>query len=343
MTKDNFINGISVVIPNWNGLYLLKQSLDPLLKATSAYDGESEIIVVDNGSQDRSVDVLMDYYPTIKILRFDENKGFGYACNAGVEIAQFSHVLLLNNDIYLPEDFLIKMTVAFGDHPGAFSVTPQTNYWRGKELTSDVFSSSINITFDINGELIQQWAVCDCKNTSVSECPTFYGTGAALLVDKDKFTALGGFDSIYGLAYWEDIDLCLKAWRNGWASYYTGSVVAWHKVSATTSNGKEEFKNRLMLLNYVIFHLSNITNSKITAKFLYQLSGYLFSLMRNGEGEEAVFILGNLFKSIGKIFSRRIKVVFLSKKSLQDVIRNVPVPLTGWNSEPLLTKNDKIT
>ena len=47
MTEDNIINGVSIVIPNWNGLHLLKQSLDPLLKATNAYVGESEIIIVD--------------------------------------------------------------------------------------------------------------------------------------------------------------------------------------------------------------------------------------------------------------------------------------------------------
>lgn len=329
--------GISVVIPNWNGLHLLKQSLDPLLRAANEYKGDVDIIIVDNGSQDRSVDVVTDYYPQIRIVEFDRNTGFGYACNAGVEEARYDHVLLLNNDIYLPENFFSIMIESFLNIPDCFSLSPQTNYWRGKKLTSDVFSSSINVSFDDNGDLIQHWGVDNMKNISKPISPTFYGTGAALLVDKSKFEALGGFDSLYGLAYWEDVDLCLRAWRKGWSSYYTNSVVAWHRISASSSNEESHgFKERLMLGNYILFHFSNISDLKLTVRFSFKLYNYIRQLRSRGDNDVADHLVGIVKDNILRVIARRIKLAFFSKTSFHNVISSIPTPVNSWKSPPSL-------
>lgn len=334
MSENNVITGVSVVMPNWNGLFLLKQSLDPLIKSTQTYEGETEIIIIDNGSQDRTVDVIADYYPDIVLKKFDKNTGFGHACNAGVAIAKYSHVLLLNNDIYLSEDFLTKLTRIFDKYPDCFSASPQTNYWRGKELTNDVFSSSINISFNEKGDLLQHWGVNNFKNISNDECATFYGTGAALLVDKSKFNELGGFDPIYGLAYWEDIDLCLRAWRKNWGSYYTNSTLAWHKISASSDNDSNELKENLMFANYIVFHLSNVTGIKITLKFLTNLIRYTLPLRKQADKESYKIIVSIILKRLPAIMARRIKLLTNSESSIYKVISDVPFQKEGWVSEP---------
>lgn len=329
---------ISIVIPNWNGLHLLKQSLDSVMAAVNAYDGNCEVIVVDNGSHDRSVDVLHDYYPEVKVFPLGTNTGFGYACNYGANEATFDHVLFLNNDIYIPVDFLRRMADTFIRYPNCFSVSPQTNYWRGRELSDDVFSSCINFSFDENGEVIQHWAVNDYANLAQGDELTVYGTGAALLVDKYKFESLGGFDPIYGLAYWEDVALCMQAWRRGWKSYYTNSVVAWHKISATSEsvNICNKFKSRMMTINYIIFHLANITESKLTVKFLMKVIRYLRSLQKSGDSETARFIVMRLLRDVLQILKRRICTSRTSTHSTLEVISMISIYENGWKSAPTL-------
>ncbi|NBD35035.1 MAG: glycosyltransferase, partial [Chloroflexi bacterium] len=70
---------VSVIIPNWNGAHHLPTCLDSLAAQTLA---EHEVIVVDNASQDNSLDVLARY-PRVRVLPLDENRGFTGACNAG--------------------------------------------------------------------------------------------------------------------------------------------------------------------------------------------------------------------------------------------------------------------
>lgn len=336
MLDNNAVTGVSIIIPNWNGLYLLKQSLDPLLKAVDNFKGKAEVIVVDNGSQDRSVDVMLDYYPNIQIKRFSHNTGFGYACNSGVELAKYSHVLFLNNDIYIPDNLIEVLVSFFKDKPDSFSVSPQTNFWRGKELTSEVFSSSINFSFNSDGELIQHWAVNQFNNIAERESPTIYGTGAVLLVNKSKFIKLGGFDSIYGLAYWEDVDLCLRAWRKGWGSYYTSEIIAWHKVSASSGGDKLEFKRRMMVANYIIFHLINVADIKITLRFINSIRKYHNSLKKKGEYEMAKYLRKKIFKLIPGILIRKCKLIIGSELSLNEIISQIPMPAGAWKSGPVL-------
>lgn len=327
--------GISIVIPNWNGLHLLKQSLDPLLKATKHFEGKSEIIVIDNGSQDRSVDVLKDYYPEVKLIAYETNTGFGHACNSGAQIAQYESILFLNNDIYVPHDFLSQLAQAFLEHPDCFSVSPQTNYWRGKELTNEVFSSYINFRFNQDGEIIQHWGVNNLTNLSNRDEPTIYGTGAALLVDKRKFFELGSFDPIFGLAYWEDVALCLNAWGKGWKSYYTNRTVAWHKISASAEQAPNDFKENLVILNYVIFHLIYISNLSMTLKFSKTLLHFLLNTPKKPLRNRIIKEL--LFKA-PQIIKRRMDLTFSCKMNIFEIMSIPPLHHEGYTSKPFFSK-----
>lgn len=273
---------LNIVIPTWNGLHLLKRSLDSVVSAANKYPGDSYITIVDNGSMDRTNDVIKDYYPDINLISFEVNLGFGAACNRGAKKIQSDLVLFLNNDTYIKENFICEIVAESTRVPGFFSVCPQTNYWSENKLTNRVFSSTINFSLTKNQELIQHWAVKDFENLAKDIEPTIYGTGAALLVDRNKFLSLKGFDDIYGLAYWEDVDVCLRAWKKGWKSYCTSKVIAWHMVSATSQNQNFDSKTFLMKRNYIIFQLIHLDGLGNKVKFIfyalrkkYNLSKYL--------------------------------------------------------------------
>lgn len=328
--------GVSVVIPTWNGLRLLKQSLDQVVNAQKAYAGECEIIIVDNGSSDRTVDVLYDYYPEIVVERLEKNMGFGYACNLGVKRAKNELILFLNNDVYVPHAIIGELVDAFMGIDNVFSVCPETRLWRENMLTDTVFSSAITFSYDENGELIQHWLVDDGKNLVKGVTPTAYVTGAIQLVDKKKFLELGGFDALYGLAYWEDVDVCLKAWNHGWGSYCANDSHAWHQVSATSGNDEiSAFKKRQMTLNYILLQLVHLRDPKLLLHFVFQFFSFLLYLVKTKKEKEALLFVDAIVTRKKDILEKRelnksAKLFAFADKKIYSA------PRKGWKSKSVL-------
>ena len=334
---SNSLN-ISIVIPNWNGLSILKESLDSVMAAVSNYSGDSEVIIVDNGSSDRSLDVLADFYPQVITIALDKNYGFGYACNIGAEKSKYKHIFFLNNDIKLPRDFFNILSSEYSQLENPFSISPQTNYWSGNECTDMAFSTAIYGTLK-GGDFIQKWGVENGKNNLPPLKKTFYGTGAALLVDADKFNEIGGFEDIYNPAYWEDVDLCLNAWRRGWPSYYTSKTIAWHKVSATSNKQGSSFKERLSLKNYFIFYLINVSKFKDLISFMVLAT--IFSIMelallRKNTGLTFFITLFTKSKEIFAIRKERKKHYI---NELAQVENATLIESNGWTSPKRLDLN----
>ncbi|MDP9047030.1 MAG: glycosyltransferase, partial [Bacteroidota bacterium] len=96
---------ISIIIPNYNGIDLLKKYFPFTLEAIKNAGVDYEIIVVDDCSIDNSVEFLRSDYPDTIIIVNPENKGFSYSCNRGIEMARCELILLLNSDVKLMPDY----------------------------------------------------------------------------------------------------------------------------------------------------------------------------------------------------------------------------------------------
>src|SRR5690348_7949467 len=94
---------VSVIIPSWNGKHLLQECLTSLQKQSYP---NFEVIVVDNGSTDGSVQFLKKFFPKVKIVQLDKNYGFAKAINNGVKSAQGNLVAFLNNDTLVDPKWL---------------------------------------------------------------------------------------------------------------------------------------------------------------------------------------------------------------------------------------------
>src|SRR5437588_6739749 len=105
---------VSVVIPNWNGKRFLAGCLDSLLQQDHA---EIEVIIVDNGSKDGSVEFLKENYPSVKLECFDHNTGFSVAVNRGIRAACGEYIALLNNDTTVQPSWISEMVRALQQHP----------------------------------------------------------------------------------------------------------------------------------------------------------------------------------------------------------------------------------
>ena len=105
---------VSVIIPNWNGKKFLRDCLDSLAQQTHH---PCEVIVVDNGSKDGSVEYLQSDFPVVRLVRFESNTGFSVAVNAGIRAARGEYIALLNNDTIVEPTWLSEMVRVMQNHP----------------------------------------------------------------------------------------------------------------------------------------------------------------------------------------------------------------------------------
>jgi GT2 family glycosyltransferase len=238
---------VSIVILNWNGLEFLEKCMPSVVKAARVYGHNCEIMVVDNASIDDSADYLKINFPQVKIISLGENLGFAAAMNIGIKEAKYPVVIGLNNDIIADENFILPLTSHFYANGNIFAVAAKMLLWDKKTLN---FARAVGrFKFGVFRRTFQEPSI---------PTNTLYACGGAFAVDKDKFLRLGGFDEDM-IIYWEDLDLCYRAWKQGWKTLYEPRSIIYHKFHGTNAiqYGKNWIR-RTSGENYFLFMLKNI-------------------------------------------------------------------------------------
>lgn len=205
----------SVVVPNWNGRGWLAGCLDGLARQELA---PGEVIVVDNGSTDGSVDYLRDEHPAVRVISLPANTGFAHAANLGVEAAEGELVALINTDVVLSPDWLRRTARTLRAHPAAASVACKMLTLDRPELVYDA------------GDVLRRDSVCEQRGRFGADDgrwdepgEVFGACAGAALYRRDAVLAVGGFDERY-FAYLEDVDLALRLRLAGWGCRYEPAV-----------------------------------------------------------------------------------------------------------------------
>lgn len=220
------IRPITIIIPNYNGAHLLRKNLPTVQAAIAAYDNQSSIIVVDDGSADDSLSVLKQEFPEVQVVIHAKNQGFAEAVHSGVNAAKTELLFLLNSDVAVQPDIFMPL-VAYFDDVNAFSVNPLIYDEQGKEKRH-----SWNLRQFKSGALkLLNWSLEDAltRRKQGEKLAAAYAHGGSFMVRKSMFQALGGFHPIYKPFYSEDYDLGLRAWRRGWGSYFEPTVSIVHQ------------------------------------------------------------------------------------------------------------------
>ena len=251
---------ISTVILNWNGKEFLKKCIPSVIKACDIYGNSWEVIIVDNGSSDESIAYLGSNFSRLRIISLKENFGFAKAMNIGIGEARFPVVIGLNNDIIVKEDFISPLTRHFSSGGDIFAVSAKMLLWDGETLNSGKATGTFRFG------LFRQ-AFTDAPHSSNA----LYASGGGFAVDKNKFLELGGFDEDMA-AFWEDIDLCYRAWKRGWKTIYEPESVIYHKSHGTYSKkyGMSGIR-KMSSENYCLFILKNIHNKIIFYQQIFLL------------------------------------------------------------------------
>ncbi|MBI4446374.1 MAG: glycosyltransferase [Acidobacteria bacterium] len=216
----------SIVVLNWNGRTLLQESLPALVHAVQSSGKPHEIILVDNGSSDDSVEWVRETYPSIRILALPENLGFGEGNNRGVEASKHDIVVLLNNDMIVEHGFLDPLLSPFSD-AAVFAVTSQILFPEGKRREETGFTRGCWR----RGYLHLSHQAVD----SEKETPVFWAGGGSSAFNRKAFLALGGFSEVFSPCYFEDTDLGYRAWRRGWKILLAPRSRVLHKHRSSSS------------------------------------------------------------------------------------------------------------
>ena len=256
---------ITLIITNWNGSELLKQCLPSVILATefdSAHD--YEIMVIDDCSNDNSMEILKKEFPSVRAEKTPHNLGFQGANNFAVKLTSSPVVMPMNNDIKLHEEALIYLARHF-DTSDVFAVS-------GKFFDFD----KTTFLYGNRGGFFQKGHFYLFEKPPDDLSQTLFACGGAFMVDRQRFLELGGFDTMYRPLYYEEIDLSYRALKRGWKVIYEPRSIAYHKVQATiTKQNKPRKIGWISARNNYLFVWRNILDPTMTSSFLINIPWFL--------------------------------------------------------------------
>ncbi len=215
----------SVVIVNWNGRRFLPDCLDSLRAQTCT---DFEVIVVDNGSRDGSVELLAASYPWVRVVSLDENTGFAGGNNAGFAIARGSYVVTLNNDTRVEPDWLAELMAPAQADPAVGMVASRICSWDDPEVLDSLGVAICRDGMSRGSRRRQRFS--DLSLEKVEEI--FIPSACAALYRRKMLDQIGCFDEDF-FAYCEDTDMGLRGRVAGWSALLARDAVVYHRYSSS--------------------------------------------------------------------------------------------------------------
>jgi len=253
--------GITVVIPSLNGRQLLTECL-PLVIAQRP----SEVIVVDNGSDDGTADWMRANYPDYIVIENRQPLSFARAVNRGISQARYSHVCLLNNDMLIEDGFFEALWRAFDAVPDLFCSTAQIFFPEGQRREET--GKAVMLPREHPSDFLPH---CAMPLEGEDHSYVLYGSGGCSLYDTRKLRQLGSIGEVFEPAYVEDLDIGFRGWRQGWPSVYAAKARVLHKHRATTSRYLTEEQLRFALeVNFLRFLVRSVTSRELFQRMWFE-------------------------------------------------------------------------
>lgn len=274
---------VSVVTPNFNGKKFLKDYFDSL---NSNADSIGEVIMVDNGSDDGSVEFIKSYPKDFefKLIENKENLGFAKATNQAINASRYPYVYSLNNDVKLEENTIEELLKLIETDEKIFSVSSKMVQMDNPGLIDDAGDDYTLLAYTKkrgDGKPVQ-------KFDKVSEI--FSSCAGAALYRKSVLDEIGLFDENF-FAYMEDVDLGYRARIEGYKNLYCPKAIVYHKGSGTSGSRYNDFKISLSARNNVWVVYKNLPIPQKILNIGFLTLGFLIKYLffrRKGHGKTYV-------------------------------------------------------
>jgi GT2 family glycosyltransferase len=268
----------AVVVPNWNGADDLRSCLDSLRAQTV----EAHIIVVDNGSVDDSVAIIEREYPEVEIIRHTYNQGYTGGVNPGFRHAiekHLTYVAPFNNDAVADKDWLRNLVTFLDTNPDVGIAAAKVVSIDGKHL-------------DSTGDQYTIWGLPyprgrgETDTTKYDAMTSILGaSGSSSLYRVNMLRTIGLLDQDF-FAYYEDVDISLRAQLAGWKVRYVPTSVTYHQLNVTSRKIKGFFTYQTVK-NYLLLFVKNVPSpllGRMLPRFLLAYTLLIGRSIQRGNG-----------------------------------------------------------
>jgi len=297
---------VSILVLNWNGEKVIRQSLNSVKRLRYP---NKEKIVIDNNSTDRSIEIIQKEFPDFQLLRNDKNLGFAAGMNAGIKKAKGDFLLLFNNDAVADPRSLSTLVE-----------TAMSNYSIGLVGGMILFYKPDDVIWSLGGMFdpltgtIWSEGLGQILSTKVRSSKAIfdidYLSGCVLLLKREVIDKIGLFDEGFFLNG-DDIDFCLRARRAGYQCVLDPSALIWH-------SGSHSLK-KLPLRSYIEREKSDFRIVLIHTPIPFLLSALMFQLIAMPFAESLVFRGENT--STNTRWHARIFAFSQNLKMLENILR----------------------
>ncbi len=281
-----FEPGVSIIIPTWNGKGLLEQFLPSVITAATHHyrvtERPVEILIVDDGSmddtipwltasgftpyrKDQDVEEIQPAGLALRYLRNEKNLGFGSTCNSGFACARARLVFLLNNDVEVHPKAIAPLVDGFSDS-NVFAVHCRVFDYETNEVCGTGKVGGFSRGFiRVHQSYVKLDAAESSGAASCGRLFSIFASGGSAMFDRDKFLELGGFESLFAPAYWEDVELSYRAWKRGYRVIFEPRSVVRHRISSTMRRLRQSKIRRVQQRNRLLFHWINLHDKRFLA------------------------------------------------------------------------------
>jgi GT2 family glycosyltransferase len=242
---------VAIVILNWNGQNYLEKFLPSVL--ATAYEN-FEVIVSDNGSSDGSVSFIEKNFSGVKLSRLDKNYGFAKGYNLTLEKVQADYYALINSDIEVEPGWLTPIINLLEQDKSNAACQPKLLSYNNRKLFE--YAGGAGGWLDNFGYPFARGRIFDVSEEDKGQYDStervFWVTGAAMVIRREVFDEVKGFDN-YFFAHQEEIDLCWRIQLAGYKLYACPLSVVYHVGGGTLPRGNSlktylNFRNNQIML-----------------------------------------------------------------------------------------------
>ena len=246
----------AVVILNYNTEHYLRQFLPTLQRSLEGLD--AAVVVADNASQDGSVAVMREEFPSVQLITLDKNYGFTGGYNRALAQLEAEYFVLINSDIEVPEHWLEPLVDWMDAHPDCAACGPKLlSYHKRSQFeyagAAGGLLDSLGYPF-CRGRVLQH--IEEDHGQYDTPAQVLWVSGACLMVRASRWREAGGLDERF-FAHMEEIDLCWRLRLQGWSVWMVPSSWVYHIGGGTLPN-ESPFKLRLNFRNNLLMLQNNL-------------------------------------------------------------------------------------
>jgi hypothetical protein len=265
---------VSIVIVSWNTSNLIENCLYSIFWHAASEGISIEVIVVDNASEDGTIELIKHRFPNVALIENKKNYGFGYASNQGIKKARAKYVLLLNSDTELQEGTLSRCITIMRTNPKCAIIGVCLYNEAGEIQNSYFYFHSLKNDFLRLFGLRSLFGIFK-KHKLKIPFQVDVVVGAFMFCRKDVLQKVGLFDEKIFL-YGEDMDLCYRVNKEGWLILYDPVAKCMHSHGASGNecfSFLEKFEHYFAAIRY--FYLKHHGNYRYLLYLLLVMISFL--------------------------------------------------------------------